>query len=174
MILESNLTVLRPMEAGDVPLLAKWLLDPHNKQWLQLSEDPPEYCNLESVRERFERMKASESIEVWRVETREGRPIGQIEFVDIRPLHGRAEMHMCIGEHDKQSKGLGCDALKRLLRRAFEDLKLSRVFCTVDADNPRAIRCYEKAGFQREGLLRKHRRRHGKAIDMLIMGIVLY
>lgn len=172
MMLESELTLLRPLEEADVPLLARWLLDPHIKQWLQLSEDPPVYCNEQSVRERFHAMKASPSIELWRIETREGRPIGQIEIVDIRTLHGRAEMHMCIGETDLHSRGYGTDALRRLLRHAFESLKLRRVHCIVDADNSRAIRCYEKAGFMREGLLRQHRLRHGIAVDMLAMGIL--
>jgi len=172
MILQSDLTVLRSLEERDVPLLARWLLNPQNKQWLQLSEDPMEYCNEASVRERFRAMKDNRNIELWRIETKQGQPIGQIEIVDIRELHKRAEMHMCIGETMLQGKGLGSDALRRLITHAFETLKLRRIHCIVDADNGRAIRCYEKAGFEREGLLRQHRLRHGEPVDMLAMGVV--
>ena len=172
MTLESKLTVLCPLEENDVPLLTKWLLDPQIKQWLQLSEDPPEYCNEEAVGQRFHAMKASPCIELWRIDTRQGRPIGQIEIVDIRPLHGRAEMHMLIGECELQGQGYGTDALRRTLRHAFESLNLHRIHCIVDADNSRAIRCYEKAGFAREGLLRQHRLRFGKTVDMLAMGVL--
>jgi RimJ/RimL family protein N-acetyltransferase len=43
---------------------------------------------------------------------------------------------------------------------------------TVFEYNPRAIRSYEKAGFQREGRLRKILNKEGKRWDMLYMGIL--
>jgi RimJ/RimL family protein N-acetyltransferase len=46
------------------------------------------------------------------------------------------------------------------------------VSLTVDRDNDRAIRCYEKCGFVREGVLRAHRLRFGQPIDMIVMGIL--
>jgi len=165
-----NRISLNRLTADDVPLLARWLLDPMVKHWLQLSEDPPQFCTIESVRERYERMQSDPNIEAWRIDAEDGRPIGQVELVDIHRLQRRAEMHVCIGEETHQGKGYGEAALRALLRHAFADLGLRRVFCTPDADNARAIRCFEKAGFVREGLLREHRTRYGKPIDMLIMG----
>jgi len=41
-------------------------------------------------------------------------------------------------------------------KRAFDQLGLERVFLNVLADNPRARRFYEKAGFQYEGCFRHH------------------
>jgi RimJ/RimL family protein N-acetyltransferase len=42
----------------------------------------------------------------------------------------------------------------------------------VDADNQRAIRCFEHCGFSREGLLREHRLRGGQPIDMIAMAVL--
>ena len=42
----------------------------------------------------------------------------------------------------------------------------------ADADNARGIRCYERCGFRHEGLLRAHRLRYGKPLDMVTMGIL--
>jgi uncharacterized membrane protein len=39
---------------------------------------------------------------------------------------------------------------------SFDTLNLNRVYLRVFADNPRAIRCYEKVGYQHEGRLRQH------------------
>lgn len=162
--------VLAPLGGADVPLLASWLLDPRVKRWLQLSEDPPQYCTEEAVRQRFERMKADASNELWRIDTPDGRPIGQIELTAIHTLQKRAEIHLCIGEADARGKGYGSEAVRWLVRRAFNDLKLRRVWTFIDADNAPSLRCFEKAGFQREGLLRQHRTRYGEPIDMIVMG----
>ena len=49
---------------------------------------------------------------------------------------------------------------------------LRRVQLITDEDNARGIRCYEKCGFVREGLLRAHRLRYGKPLNMVIMGVL--
>jgi RimJ/RimL family protein N-acetyltransferase len=49
---------------------------------------------------------------------------------------------------------------------------LRRIGLITDADNLRGVRCYEKAGFVREGLLRAHRLRYGQPIDMLTMAVL--
>jgi RimJ/RimL family protein N-acetyltransferase len=170
--LEGNEGLLRPLAEEDIPLLTRWLFDPDVLHWLQLSEDPPELRTEEAVRERFERMQADPFTETWRIDTAEGRPIGQIELVDIHPIQRRAEMHLFIGEKDSWGRGYGTRAVRRLLGHAFDDLVLRRVFAMADADNARVIRCFERCGFAREGLLRQHRLRHGQPVDMVVMGVL--
>ena len=64
------------------------------------------------------------------------------------------------------------DAMKVALRYAFTELNLRRVTLTVFEYNPRAIRSYEKTGFQHEGRLRGALLRDGKRWDMFYMGIL--
>ncbi len=163
---------LRPLVEEDVPLLTRWLFDPEVLHWLQLSEDPPELRTEEFVRERYERMQADPSTEIWRVDTDEGRPVGQVELVGINPLQRRAEVHLLVGEKEVWGRGYGARAVRRLLERAFEDLSLRRVSTIADGDNVRVIRLFERCGFVREGLLRRHRLRHGEPTDMVVMGIL--
>jgi RimJ/RimL family protein N-acetyltransferase len=49
---------------------------------------------------------------------------------------------------------------------------LRRVDLLTDADNERGLRCYEKCGFVREGLLRKRRLRFGQPVDMIVMSVL--
>lgn len=161
---------MRPLQAADVPLLHHWFYQPDVIRWLQLSEDAPEYRTLAAVQERFERLDADPHTHVWRIDAADGTPIGQIELTEIHPLQRRAEMHMLIGADGVRSRGYGSEAVRVLLDHAFRNLQLRRVTLIVDADNPRAMRCFEKAGFVREGLLRQHRLRHGEPVDMMIMG----
>ncbi|RPJ50910.1 MAG: N-acetyltransferase [Chloroflexi bacterium] len=169
-VLEGEKVRLQPLTAEDVPLLTRWFRDAEVVHHLQLSEDPPELMTIEAVRERFNYMDSDPFTRVWRIDTKAGRPIGQIELVNLHPLQKRAEMHISIGEKDYWSGGYGSDAVLTMLRFAFNDLGLRRVYATPDADNIRAIRSFEKCGFVLEGTLREHRLRHGQPVDMVMMG----
>jgi ribosomal-protein-alanine N-acetyltransferase len=171
-VLDGDGVCLRPLAEEDVPLLTWWLFDPDVLHWLHLSEDPTELRTEDAVRERFERMQADPFTETWRIDSAEGRPVGQIELVDIHPLQRRAEMHLLVGEKDTWGRGYGLRAVRRLLRHAFEDVRLRRVFAMADEDNARVIRLFERCGFAREGLLRRHRLRHGQPVDMVVMGVL--
>jgi len=43
---------------------------------------------------------------------------------------------------------------------------------TTDADNLRGIRCFQKCGFVREGLLRAHRLRRGQPVNAVTMAVL--
>ncbi|MDP9409085.1 MAG: GNAT family N-acetyltransferase [Actinomycetota bacterium] len=163
---------LRPLVEEDIPLLGRWMFDPDVLHWLQLSEDPAELRTEEAVRERYERMQADPFTETWRIDTAEGKPVGQIELVEIHPVQRRAEMHLLVGEKDTWGRGYGARAVRRLVGYAFKDLGLRRVFAMADRDNVRVIRLFERCGFVREGLLRRHRLRHGEPTDMVVMGVL--
>jgi RimJ/RimL family protein N-acetyltransferase len=62
--------------------------------------------------------------------------------------------------------------MKIVLRYAFAELNLHRVSLGVFEYNPRAIRSYEKAGFQHEGRARKHLNHEGQRWDIFFMGIL--
>ena len=59
-----------------------------------------------------------------------------------------------------------------MLRFAFNELNYHRVYLRVYDFNQRAIRCYEKCGFQTEGRLRQHMYRNGAWHDEIIMGVL--
>jgi RimJ/RimL family protein N-acetyltransferase len=77
-----------------------------------------------------------------------------------------------IGETEYWGRGYGTDVMNILLRFAFLEINLRRVTLTVFEYNPRAIRSYEKAGFQHEGRERKILNKEGERWDMLFMGIL--
>ena len=87
-------------------------------------------------------------------------------------MHSEGWVGIGIGERDAWSKGYGTDAMKICLRYAFWELGLQRVSLGLHEYNPRALRSYEKAGFQMEGRTRKDILREGKRTDTLWMGIL--
>lgn len=102
----------------------------------------------------------------------EDKLIGELGL-DVVDWSGRdAFVGLGIGETEYWGKGYGTDAMNILLRFAFTEINLRRVTLTVFEYNPRAIRSYEKTGFQHEGRLRKILNKEGKRWDMLYMGIL--
>lgn len=163
-------TRLRPMAEGDLPLVMRWFNDPDVRHWLHQSDRPD--ATPETVREHFWRPVAEGRAVAWVIEAAEGRPVGTLRLLEIDPHHGRAELAVSIGESGHWNRGLGTDAVGQALAHAFQTLGLRRIGLITDADNARGIRCYEKAGFVREGLLRAHRLRYGKPVDMIVMGVL--
>lgn len=69
-------------------------------------------------------------------------------------------------------KGIGTEAARLVLHFAFSQLKLHRVSLRVLAMNERAIRSYQKCGFQIEGRERETAFLDGIWHDDLIMGLL--
>ena len=66
---------------------------------------------------------------------------------------------------DWQGKGVGTALLRAGVDLADNWLNLTRLELEVYTDNGPAIRLYERFGFEREGLLRRHAYRDGRYVD---------
>lgn len=70
---------------------------------------------------------------------------------------------------EAQGQGVGDAMMRALLQHADEWAGLLRLELTVYADNARAIRLYERHGFEREGLMRGYGLRGGAYVDCVAM-----
>lgn len=100
------------------------------------------------------------------------RLIGEIGLGGTRWTHGDTYVGIGIGERELWGKGYGTDAMRVIVRYAFTELNLHRVTLDVFAYNPRAIRSYEKVGFEVEGRHRGALNREGRRWDEVFMAIL--
>lgn len=169
-VLESEKVRLRPVATDDLPHFVAWLNDMEVRRWLAMSEASPP--TLQSEQEWYQQMQEDPDGIVWCIELKEARPIGNVGLHRIDKTHQRAELGIFIGDRSVWGRGLGTEAIRQVLRYAFDELGLRRVQLHVDEDNLRGIRCYERCGFAREGLLRGHRLREGQPVDEVVMAVV--
>lgn len=99
------------------------------------------------------------------------RPIGSVYVRDIDMENRKGEFGIFIGEPDGMGKGYGTEATELMIEYAFKYLGLHKIMLRVYADNERAIKTYEKAGFVREALLRDEVYVQGKYRDIVLMAI---
>lgn len=85
--------------------------------------------------------------------------IGHAELNDVD--YRRKSARICrvlIGEKSHRNKGLGTLIIKELIRIGFTELNLHRLDLGVYDFNTQTIKCYEKCGFEIEGLLKDNMR----------------
>jgi RimJ/RimL family protein N-acetyltransferase len=167
-ILEGTKVRLRPLEESDLPTCVVWMADRDVTRWLAAIGEPP---TLEEERHWYERRRSDPDSVMWGIETVDGRLVGNVEL-RLTPAARRAEIGIVVGEKSEWSKGIGTDTVRLVLRYAFQELGLNRVELTTDEDNARAIRCYKKCGFAREGLLRQHRLIDGEFGNTVVMAVL--
>ena len=87
-------------------------------------------------------------------------------------VNGGAEFSICLATGDCLNQGYGGDTARAVQDFGFGEVRLERIYLYVNAENPRAIHCYEKAGFVVEGTLRHTRRKRGRMTDGLLMSML--
>jgi RimJ/RimL family protein N-acetyltransferase len=153
----------------DAAIVARWSRD---TEYHRLADNDPAYPrSTRMVRTWLERdNERSFGFGIRTVS--DDRLIGNIGGWIESWAHGEGWVGIVIGERDYWGRGYGTDAMLIMLRFAFAELNLRRMALGVFANNPRAIRSYEKAGFQREGVVRGDCRRDGQRWDTVYMGIL--
>jgi ribosomal-protein-alanine N-acetyltransferase len=95
--------------------------------------------------------------------------LGYVQISDIHPVFRSAEIGIMIGDAANRGKGYGPDALRLCMDFCWNELNLQRLSLKIIGDNPRAVRAYEKAGFEHEGVLRQSTYRDGGFRDTTLM-----
>lgn len=147
---------VRMMTEADLPLLHDWLNRPHIKVWW--GEDAP---SLEEVLHDYAPRRMALDHETPYIALLGDRPIGFAQsYVALGCGDGWWEdvtdpglrgIDQFIGEAGLLNQGLGTRMVRALAERLFEDPAVTRIQTDPSPNNPRAIRCYEKAGFRRAG-----------------------
>lgn len=163
---------LRAAEREDLKKFYEWVNDPEVTRGLALylpmsMTDEENWFNGTLQRDPNEKPLA--------IEIRDGdgwRLIGNSGVFGIEWVNRTGELGILIGEKSEWNKGYGAEAMSLLQGHCFETLNLNRVFLRVHADNVRAVRSYEKAGFVYEGRLREGVYKHGKYDDVIFMSVL--
>jgi RimJ/RimL family protein N-acetyltransferase len=157
----------------DAEALARWSTD--SEYWRLRYPFPAQPRTAAEMRAELDRQAEDRDTDVFEFGIRtlaDDRLIGTIALFGVDAVNGDAEVGIGIGEREYWGRGYGTDALRVLLRFAFDELNLHRVSLSALGANPRAVRSYEKAGFVREGALRGQNHYGGQRFDEVCMGLL--
>jgi diamine N-acetyltransferase len=160
---------LGPIRADLAATYQRWVNELRSTRTLALPSMPmtleAEQSWLESVARTL-----SAIFTIYVLETMQ--PVGNTELHDISYEDGTCGFGILIGEPDAWGKGYGTETTQQMLAYAFDVLGLHNVMLEVYEDNPRAIRAYQRAGFQRIGARRGAKRIGRKHCDIILMDAV--
>lgn len=143
--------VFRPMTKADLPLVRRWLAEPHVMHWWG------------DTHEQFELVSGDLEVEAMDqfIVSAGDRPFGYLQCYDpdVWPDNGLGShpsgtrgIDQFIGEPDMVDHGHGSASIRAFIYRLLGS-GAPRVITDPDPANARAIRAYEKAGFVRDRMV---------------------
>ena len=162
------MTRLRRLELGDIEILEQQYSAPEiagEQAWMG-------FVQAGKLRKRFEdREILREDGGILAVVSDGGELVGEVSWV--RMLNGPPPSGYCwnVGvwmRPEHRGKGHGSEAQRLLAAYLFDHTYLERVEAGTEADNIGEQRALEKAGFTREGVLRRACFRGGEWRDMVV------
>jgi len=144
----------RPVGAADLPMLDRWMRQPHWREWWGVSEE-----EIRFVRDMIEGRDTTRPF----IFSVDGEDVGFIQYWFVRDHQNDSWLadnpwlgvlppqtigiDLSIGPADRLSQGIGTSVLRAfvaLLRKTG----FSEIIIDPDPANLRAVRAYEKAGFR--------------------------
>ena len=166
MLLGTNLKI-RPLEKEDFDLFYEWMQTQDclgNFMDMQMIYKERFLETLENSLKKPERFYAI-------IENNDGKPIGEINSIQILGSNTTVEIGMFIAETASRGRGLGTESLRLFVNYLFETNHLMRIQYKTRIDNVGMKAVGEKLGFQIEGILKKYRFDAGEYRDYYLLAI---
>lgn len=165
MRIELDGLALRPPEPGDAPRLAQLAND--RAVWRNLRDAFPHPYTLEHAQQFISRNLDPSVTATFIIEV-DGLLAGACGAHRGTDVYARsAEVGYWLSPAAR-GRGVATKAVTALSRYAFEVLGVSRLQASVYAWNPASMRVLEKAGYEREGVLRASVFKDGQLIDAVL------
>jgi RimJ/RimL family protein N-acetyltransferase len=174
-MLSNSKVTLRAMNIADSELVRKWRFDWHNYDYFY-EFDPIGQEQNRIWLEKALLKKNEKNFIIDRndlpIEEDVLRSIGMISILNIDNRNQKCEIgRVLIGDIHSRNCGFGRNAIVLLLEYCFKHLNMRKVYCEVFADNDNAVSLYQKLGFKKEGLLKRHIYKDGAFKDVLLMAL---
>jgi [ribosomal protein S5]-alanine N-acetyltransferase len=166
----ANGVFLRAPQPADAEAMARHA---NNREvWLNLRDRMPHPYSIEDARAFIELIEDQDPRVQFSIDVN-GEVVGGIGLVPGTDIESRsAEVGYWVGP-EYWNRGIATAALERICRYGFEELGLLRIFATPIAWNPASFRVLEKAGFEREGVMRNACVKDGRVADMILYAKVV-
>lgn len=145
---------LRPLKRSDIPELARQANDRAISKFVPPIHYPYTADDARRWVNRTLRLARSDSACLLGIElVSRQNIIGMMGLKNLNPIDRNGELECWLGRRYR-SKSYASEAMRLMLRCAFDDLGLHRVYAIVAAPNIPSVRLLERHGFVREAVWR--------------------
>ena len=148
----------------------RWMNDPEVTQYLESRFAPNSMETLQEYVRNF--MGNKDNIFLAIVLKENHKHLGNIKMGPIDWFHRLADIGVMLGEKDSWGKGYASEAISLLSEHAFKNLNLHKLTAGCYKPNEGSLKAFEKAGFETEGVRKKHCFFNGKYVDAILLGLL--
>ncbi len=150
-----NDRIIRKLEMRDADGMLEWMQDTSVNCFFRFDAGQMNFAEVSEFISNADKEARENHCHHWAVVNESDEYMGTISLKKVDEKAGTAEYAISMRKV-AQGGGYAKRATAQVLKIAFEDWKLNRVYLNVLSDNVRAIRFYEKCGFVFEGEFREH------------------
>lgn len=162
---------LRPFRLDDAKVVQELAGDTYIAEMTLYIPHPYEDGLAEEwIRTHFDNFNEDRSLELAIVHKEEKYLIGAI-CIGCNKKFDHGELAYWIGRKYKNN-GYCTEAAKGIVKYAFEEMNLNRIYARYLGKNPASGKVMEKLGMKYEGLLRQHVRKWGEYEDLVHYGLL--
>jgi RimJ/RimL family protein N-acetyltransferase len=154
-----EVTTIEELQPADLGLVAAWLSRNEIKRWLTA-----EWRNrvvsttllaiaLRNPKNRLFLVRCN------------GQACGLVALADIDLADATAMVWYLLGEPGFARNGIASEAVKQLVRKSFQELKLQSLYAWIMEDNVASAKLLHKVGFREVGRIRQAASSNGRQVD---------
>lgn len=102
----------------------------------------------------------------------EGKKIGLVTITDIDWKNRKACNGIKIYENKERGKGYGTDTINTIMKYAFEELQLNKLYSVILEYNTASLKLYQKCGWTIDGILREEKFKGNQYINEMAISIL--
>lgn len=166
-MLRGEYVVLRTPDLDDVDIITAWQNDRDAAKYLPFIYPLSKKDQENAIRH----MNADESSITFIVENEDEVPLGLCSLKNIDWVNGTSEINIALYAKNCWGRGYGYDILRTLTNFGMDEINLYTIYANILEGNERAVKCFEKAGYEIEGILFNRYYKEGRYRNVISMCI---
>lgn len=166
-MLRGEYVILRIPEEDDSDILKAWQSDKEVTCLLPF----PNSLSLKNLDHYITAGDMDRPNFVFIIQNEDDIPIGICSLDHIDWVNGTSSIDITIYAKNCWGRGYGYDAVKALTYFGMDELNLYTIYACIPEDNERAIKCFQKAGYESEGRLIKRLYMNGSRKDLISLSV---
>jgi RimJ/RimL family protein N-acetyltransferase len=148
-MLRGDYVVLRIPEADDAGIMTAWQNDMDVVKYMRFLYPVSKKKQVDIIRE----IASDGKSKIFLIENEDQVPIGTCSLTNIDWVNSTAEINVALYAKNCWGRGYGYDTVKTLTNFGMNEINLYTVYAFIPEDNERAVKCFQKAGYEIEGVL---------------------
>lgn len=166
-LFSGEMVKLTPPRVGDAAIMTEWYTD---SEYLQNIDS--DIAKQQSEAEIQKQLNDGDDGFYFQIRLiADDRLIGFVTLFNFEWNNQTARLAIGIGDSENRSKGYGSEAIALIMNYGFNELNLYKINLDVISYNRRALKAYQRAGFQIEGINKRAIMRNQVRSDIIYMGI---